>query len=117
MFCNGLLAGADEHQRILQAALFFNFSIILPFMASLRAMSKTSFTPRPAFAEHSAYRAPMRFATACPCSADTGRTPCAASMSSVRLSDRRSVFVPINKSGTFGQKCETSGCHCTRSTA
>lgn len=102
---------SETPQRILQAALRLIFSIILPFMLSFIARSKTSLTPCPVFAEHSTYFAPMFLATSIPCCAVTGCAPWAARRSCVRLSFRRSVFVATRMRGTDGQKCDTSGCH------
>ena len=84
----------------------------LPFILSLRARLKTSLTPLPVLALHSMYFAPISFATAAPCSEETGVSPCAESMRFVCSSARRSIFVPTSSSGVPSQKWATSGCHC-----
>ena len=78
------------------------------------ANSNTSATPVCSFAEHSIYVAPIRFATACPCSGVTGVKPCVRRSSMhVRLF-RRSDLSPTRTKGVVGQKCRTSGYHCSR---
>jgi hypothetical protein len=90
---------------------FVRLVLHLPFILSLKASVKTSCKPCPVLAEHSAYFAPISFATAAPCSGLTGFRPCALSIRLVWSSPRRSVFVPTNIIGVPSQKWATSGNH------
>ena len=82
------------------------------WIAVLIASSKTSATPLCSLALHSIYVAPIRSATACPCSGVTGVRPCVRRSSMhVRLF-RRSDLRPTKTRGVVGQKCRTSGYHC-----
>lgn len=89
----------------------FNFFPHLPLILSFNARPNTSWTPVPVLAEHSIYRAPISFATLCPCSADTGAWPCAPNIRLVCSSLRRSIFVATSMRGVPSQKCATSGNH------
>jgi hypothetical protein len=101
-----------DHFYMITHLCFFIFLPHLPFILSRNANAKTSLTPRPVFAEHSIYFAPISFATAVPCSGVTGVCPCAPNIRRVCSSRRRSVLVPTNSNGTPSQKCATSGNHC-----
>lgn len=80
-------------------------------MASSTALAKTSSTPRISLLLHSAYVAPIRWATFSPCSGVIGVRPCVLRSSiQVRLL-RKSDFKPTRIMGVVGQKCRTSGYH------
>lgn len=75
------------------------------------ASSKTWSTPCISLLLHSTYVAPIRFATAWPCSGVTGVRPWVLRRSMhVRLV-RRSDFRPTRMRGVVGQKWRTSGYH------
>lgn len=76
------------------------------------ALANTSSTPRISLLLHSTYVAPIRCATALPCSGVMGVSPWVLRSSMhVRLV-RRSDFRPTRMMGVVGQKCRTSGYHC-----
>lgn len=75
------------------------------------ASSKTSATPFCSLAEHSTYLAPMRLATAWPCSGVTGVRPCVRRSSMQARLWRRSDLRPTRIRGVVGQKWRTSGYH------
>ena len=80
-------------------------------MAESTALAKTSSTPRISLLLHSAYVAPIRWATFAPCSGVMGVRPCVLRSSiQVRLL-RKSDFKPTRIIGVVGQKCRTSGYH------
>lgn len=86
------------------------FSISCP-TAVLTASSKTSSTPDISLLLHSTYTAPIRFATAWPCSGVTGVNPWVLRRSIQERLQRRSDLSPTRISGVVGQKWRTSGYH------
>lgn len=81
------------------------------FTAILTASSNTSSTPTISLLLHSTYVAPIRDATAAPCSGVTGVRPCVLSRSIQARFVRRSDFRPTRIKGVVGQKWRTSGYH------
>lgn len=80
-------------------------------IAASTAFAKTSSTPRISLLLHSAYVAPIRWATFSPCSGVMGVKPWVfRSSMQVRLL-RKSDFRPTRIIGVVGQKCRTSGYH------
>lgn len=80
--------------------------------AVLTANSKTSSTPCISLLLHSTYMAPIRLATAWPCSGVTGVRPWVLRRSMQDRLARRSDLRPTRMRGVVGQKCRTSGYHC-----
>jgi hypothetical protein len=73
-------------------------------MTVFTASSKTRSTPRISLLLHSTYVAPIRVATACPCSGVTGVRPCVLRRSMHVFFDLRSDFRPTRINGVVGQK-------------
>lgn len=99
--------------KIVHFFFFFNFFCPWPTAISI-AKSNTSCTPIISLLLHSAYRAPMRFATSSPCCCVTGVIPCVLRSSITFLFFRRSVLRPTRTTGVEGQKWRTSGYHYKR---
>ncbi len=114
------------HYRILQLLFFFLLltppSFEDPLLsgplyssptAMVMAVSKISSTPVISLLLHSMYVAPIRSATARPCSVVTGVRPCVLRSSMQFFLCRRSDFRPSRITGVVGQKWRTSGYHCS----
>ena len=90
---------------------FSSYELSSASITVLTASSKTWSTPRISLLLHSTYVAPIRSATALPCSGVTGVRPWVLRRSMhVRLL-RRSDFRPTRMRGVVGQKWRTSGYH------
>jgi hypothetical protein len=111
----------EENHKILQPALFFllipplRLLDELPFdslpTATVTASSNTSSTPVISLLLHSMYWAPIRSATAAPCSGVTGVRPWVLRRSIQVRFVRRSDLRPTRIRGVSGQKWRTSGYH------